>query len=278
VRASKLQMRTCGRPAIFCVLGFLCFCAPFLFAGCRLVGSLKPEQPPYDWQVYQPYNRTVLKVSSASDVLAMIHKPQYELLSQSESVVASWGQKDEGYKSWFNMVAFDQMDMTAQRKYVFIVNDKLGVFEQSRKDLSFDCEMALDGKVLDEPYANENARRVAVLTQVKENVRKDFEQVGPDNRMLNVCGMMANQALEAVLVELEQSPALASGLDERLGAEFSHISLERGRIQMFLEDDIASVKIRLGTAAKRFEKKQLEELRQYPLQHRPYDMRWPVTR
>ena len=254
---------TVEKPITFCAVGLLCALALLLFSGCLYLGSLKSEKPPYDWQIYQPYNRTLLKVSRPSEVLAMINRPEYEILSQSESVVASWGQKREGYKSWFNMVAFDDNELRAKRKYVLVVDDRVGLLEQSKKDMSFDCQMVLERELLAEPLASDNARRIAVLQRVKENVLKDIEEVGSDNRLLRISGLMANQALEAVLVKLEQSPAFASRLDQPLGTEFSHPSLDRGRIQMFIDVDIVSVKVRLGSAAERFEKEQLELEEQY---------------
>jgi len=263
VNAAESAKCTVEKPPAPYALVLSCFLAILFSSGCLYLGSLKPEQSPYDWQIYQPYNRTLLKVSRPADVLAMIHRPEYEILSHSESVVASWGQKNDGYKSWFNMVAFDDDQLRAKRKYVFIADDRIGLLEQARKDMSFDCQMAVEKELLAEPFASDNARRIAVLNRVKENVLKDIEEVGSDNRLLRVCGLMANQALEAVLVKLQQSPGFAARLDQPLGAEFSHPGLDRGRIQMFIDVDIVSVKVRLGSAAARFEKEQLEVQKQY---------------
>lgn len=230
----------------------------FGLCGCRVVDYFKPEGPPFDRELYQIYNVTILKVSSSADVLMTIHQPEYELLSQSRSVVASVGQKKKGYKLWFNMVAFDENELTAKRKYIFIVDDRRNILEEPRKRLSFDCEMVLESKILDEPYANENARRIAILKRVRENVRKDRDEVGSDNKMLDICGMLINQALEAVLVKLDSSPVLASKLSEPAGVDFSHINLDKGKIQMLVEDDIVKVKVRLGSAVKKWEK-EIEE-------------------
>jgi hypothetical protein len=179
-------------------------------------------------------------------VLATIHGPGSELLSQSESVIAVAGQNTKGRKSWFNMVAFDQNTLTAKRKYVFITDDRPNFIEQPRKGASFDCQMELGSEVLDEPYANENARRIAVLRHIKETLRSDVQEVGSDNRVLDVCGMIANQAFEMALVGLETSPALAARLSEPKGLDFSHITFGKGRIQMILNYDIVKIKIRLG--------------------------------
>jgi len=222
--------------------------------GCRYLEPFEPEKPPYDQELYEVYDRTILTLSSSADVLMNIHKPEYrELLSQSESVVASLGQKKKGRKLWFNMVAFDENKLTAKRKYIFIVDDKPNIMEEPRKNLSFDCEMVLGTEVLDTPYANENARRIAILRRVQENVRKDKDEVGLDNKTLDVCGMMANQALGAALVKLDSSPVLASKFSDPAGVDFSHINLGKGRIQMLVEDDIVKVKMRLGSAVKKWD-------------------------
>ncbi len=215
---------------------------------------LTPEGPPSEKQLLDAYYRTNLKESSSADVLGMIYMPEYGLLSQSKSVVASQGQKKKGHKLWFNMVAFDENDLRAKRKYFFVVDEKPKVLSEPWAGLKFDCEMVLEREVLDEPYANENARRIAILNQVLENVRADIEEVGPDNNKLNVCGMLINQALMAVLSKLDSpagSPALAVKLSEPGGLEFSHMSFDKGKIRMVVADDIVTVKIRLGSFRKK---------------------------
>jgi hypothetical protein len=229
----------------------LAFC---LLCGCSVREYFRSEGPPYDRQLYESYDLTKVKVSSSADVLATIHQPEYELLSRSKSVVASWGQKKKGYKSWFKMVAFDEKALAAKRKYILIVDDRPNPMEEPRKSLSFECEMVLDPEGLDKPYANENVRRIEILRQVQDNVRRDKDEVGADNKMLDTCGMLANQALEAALVALDSAPVLASKLSEPAGVDFNHVNLGRGKIQMLFEDDIVKVKMRLGRPLKKWEK------------------------
>ncbi len=224
--------------------------------GCSVLEFFQPEGPPYDEQLSERYHRTKLRESSSADVLAAIHRHEFELLSQSKSVVALSGQKKKGHKIWFNMVAFDENELTAKRKYLFIVDDRPNILEEPRKHLSFDCEMVLESEVLEEPYVNENARRIAILKQVLANVRKDIDEVGSDNKMLDIGGMLINQALETILVKLDSSPVLATRLSEPAGVDFSHINLGRGKIQMLVEDDIVTVKMRLGSLVKKFEEQQ----------------------
>ena len=227
----------------------------FGLCGCKVVEYFKPEELPYDEQLSESYYQTELKVSTSADVLTTIHKPEYELLSQSKSVVASFGQKKKGREIWLNMVAFDENELTTMRKYFFVIDEKpksLLMLIRPRRKLMFDSEMVLQADVLDKPYANENARRIAILKRVLENSRKDIKEVGPDNKMIVVCGMLINQSLEASLVELDSSPVLASGLSEPAGVEFSHMTLDKGKIQMVVADDIVSIKIRVDSLVEPF--------------------------
>jgi hypothetical protein len=98
-------------------------CCSFL-CGCAVLEFVTPEGSPSNEEISESYYQTELKKSDAADVLGTIHKPEYELLSQSKRVVASSGQKKKGYKTWFNMVAFDENGLTARRKYLFIVDER----------------------------------------------------------------------------------------------------------------------------------------------------------
>ncbi|MHC4498608.1 MAG: hypothetical protein ACYS21_05780 [Planctomycetota bacterium] len=231
----------------------------WLSGGCSWLEYVKKDKPPSDAELYSSYYQTVLQVSTSRDVLSAIHRPEYELLSYSTSVVASIGQKRKGRKIWFNMVAFDESSLTARRKYIFITDDRPNPMEEPRQDLIFDCEAVLDPAIFAKPYASETARRIAILEQVQKDVRKDVSEVGADNKMLDTCGMMVNQAFGAALVKLEGSPAAAWRLTEPGGAEFSHINLDRGRIQLTLKDNTVIVKMRLGRQVQMWEEALEEE-------------------
>lgn len=236
------------------ILVVICCCS---LCGCGFVEFLTPEGPPFYGQLWDTYNRTKLKESTSSDVLAMIHGSKHELLSRSKSVVASSGQKRRSYHKWLNMVAFDENELTAKRKYLLVINERPKIlFTEPWEGVTYDSEMVLESEVLDEPYANENARLIAILRQVLENVRKDIDEVRADNKVLDISGMVINQALSAVLVKLDESAALASKLSDPGGFDFSHISFDRGKIQMLVEDDVVTVKMMLGSFVRYFEKRQ----------------------
>jgi len=216
--------------------------------GCAAVDYVKPEVPPYEKQLTRGYYLTSLNVKTSADVLATIHIPQYELLSQSKRVVASSGQKKKGHKIWLKMVAFDENDLTAKRKYFFIVDEKPKSFwVQPRRRLRFDSKMALEREVFYEPYANENARRIAILRQVLTNLRKDISEVEEQDKRLSVCGMLISQTLETILVKLDSSSVLASRLSSPKGLDFDHITLGAGIIWMGVIGETVNVRIRVNS-------------------------------
>jgi len=233
------------------LLVVICCCA---LCGCSIVEYFRAEKPPYDEELSASYRQTKLKESSSADVLATIHRPEYELLSQSKSVVASLGQRKKGHELWLNMVAFGENKPAAKRKYFFLVDEKGKKFLFGpRRRLMFDSEIVLETEVLDKPYANENARRIVILRQVSKNVRKDIDELAQDNKMLDICGMLINQTLETVLQKLDESPVLASKLSDVGGVDFDHITLGSGSINMGLTEDIVNVKVRVSSLAWTFE-------------------------
>jgi len=239
---------------VFCLLSFGLY-------GCSVWQHFQPEELSYD-KLSVSYHQIRLK-SSGVDVLRIIQAPRYELgphfagkhlLSQSDTAIASVGQSKDGYKTWFTMVSFDEGNMTAQRKYFYLVDERallkptsLGHLQILPKPgLIFDSQMVLQIDVLGKPYVTEQARQIAALMHIAENLSKDVEQLSQDNQILAVSGMLMNQVLAAVLLELDKSPVLANRLSDKSGVQFNHISFDKGKIWMTVEDSIVTVKIRLG--------------------------------
>lgn len=198
--------------------------------------------------VFDRYYETTLKMSTSSDVLAMIQNPEDEYLSQSESVVTSWGK--EGRKDrthWFNMVAFDEELMTAVRKYGFILEEtNWGLNRTPVPALRWDAEMVVSRDVLDAAYANSNARLIALLAEAQAMFKKDAAEVTFDSDVLRNSVMMVYQAMNTVVNKLNQSPAYAVKLPLAEGMEFDHPTLGQSRIRMIVEDDVVKVKIKAG--------------------------------
>lgn len=219
----------------------------FVLGGCAVVEYFKPEEPPHYAELYESYDLTRLKVSRAGEVMGLIHDPEYELLSQSTSVIASFGQKKKGYKSWFNMVAFDENKLTAKRKYFFWVDEKAKTVPfRSKRQLRFESKMVVEREVLDEPYVNQNARQTAILRQVLVNFRKDVDEVKTDNKKLESLGMLINRMMETILRELDESPVLASNLSSAEGVSFDHMTFGKGQVWMNVADDTVDVKVKVG--------------------------------
>lgn len=198
---------------------------------------------------FSRYYSTVLKLSTSADILSIIQDEdeEEELLSQSESVVASWVQSRGGSVLSLTMVAFDEEELTAVRKYGFFVNEKVkGYSVVPAKKLRFDAEAVLSVEILEEPYANENEKRIEILKFVLENFRTDMLQISMDSKVLRSSSMMVKQVMNTILVQLDQSPALAARLSRLKGMSFDHMTLGPGRIRMVLDEDIVKVKIKVG--------------------------------
>lgn len=219
--------------------------------GCTWIGSMLPEKPLYNAELDNNFLQTILRQSTSADVLAAIYQmPEYELLSQSQSVVASWGQKQKARKMWFNMVAFDEDKLTAKRKYFFVIREAKAFWSFRKHSCRFDTEMVMNREILDKPFANENARRTAVLQQVLESFREDIRQLREDNKNFASCGMIVNQTLKAILQQLNHSPILASKLSGQAGLDFDHITLGKGKIRMELYGDIVKVNVKIPPPSK----------------------------
>ncbi len=220
-------------------------------AGCIVSHTLeliRPERPPGYSEISSSYRGVEVKESSASDALNLINMTDYELLSQSKSVLACSGEKKEWHKLWFTLFAFDEDKLAVQRKYLFIVDEKAKtLFREPWEGFWFDFEAVIASEVLDEPYADENARRIAILEHILEKIRSDIDEVGADNKMVSISGMLINQSFETVRVKLAASPAMAVKLDEEKGLIFDHINMDKGSINMMMEGDVATVQIRLGS-------------------------------
>jgi len=267
IQTKGSKHRWVGRLSVFgtplLVVLFLGLC------GCAILGYIPPERLAYD-KLSAGYRQTKLKKSSTLDLVGMFRSPQYgydanmvgiELFNQSDTIIASTGQSKSGHKTWFNLVAFEEHTMTAERRYFFCMDEKAEIAPTEpkryvvppRKAILFDGEIVLQQELLRQPYATEQAKLLAILKQFPENLKKDISDVigssgesGQENKILAVSGMLMNQAFEAALLELNESFALAQKLSSEKGVAFSHITLKKGRIRMTVRDDIATVRIRIG--------------------------------
>jgi len=223
-----------------------------MMTGCSVVNFIKPAGAPSYEQIYAVYNAIHVKKSTSADVLSAMGRPEYETLSQSKTIIASAGKGKEGFKTWFNMVTFDENELIAKRKYVFISDEKpKQLFAEPWEGVDFDCKMALPKDVLEQPYANESAKRIAILKEVVKETRKDTQDIGADNKIIATGGMIVGQALDNLVAQLEESPTLAGKLSEQNGFEFELTTYDKGRIIMDSSDDTVKVALRLGSFSKK---------------------------
>lgn len=208
-------------------------------------------------EIFERYYLTMLNVSDSSSVMSAIRDDkEAELVSQSESVVASWGQKQGMKILWFNAVAFDEDELTAVRKYGFVTDEKARGFKLLNIDvlkLRFDAELIIGSDVFEAPYANNNARKVAVLREVVKRFAGDLSQITGDSQVLNTSLLMVQQVLGRILYQLDHSPGLAARLEEMSGMKFEHMNFGEGRIRMLIEGNIVKVKVKVGSVVDNFE-------------------------
>lgn len=265
MRATDLRVRgRQSRDATF-ALGALALILLCWLGGCSVISPearMQQKARLYDKDLSAAYDQTKIKKSLTLDVLPKMGRSKDELLSQSESVVASLGQSKDGYKTWFTMVAFHEYELSVVRKYFFVVDER--VHNRARRGLRFDCEALLDKEELDNIRLAKGARQVAVLKNVLDNLRKDAAELvgdvnapGQDNRMLDVSVMLIRQVFETALLDLDRSPVLATKLSDPNGIEFDHLNFGAGKIGVQTEGNTVIVRIRLGALLPTFD--ELEE-------------------
>ncbi len=231
------------------VLFLITISAAVFFAGCGIeepIERIKPEPKPHTKQLPAAYNSIHIKQSSSAEAIETIKQYEKELVSQSESTVASWGEKKGTSQLWLTLAAFDEEDFTLTRKYFLAVDEKPWHLLAEGQKLRFDSEIVLDEAVLTEPYPNENEKRIAILQKALDNFRDDIMQLRQDSKVLDAGAMMANQTLERIIYILKASPAVAARLDDPNGLDFDHLTLGKSRAGLTVDDNVAKIKIRIG--------------------------------
>ncbi len=258
------------------VLIFAALAAVTLQAGCSTVSPwTKARHRSRQARLSSPYDQIAVKQSIIQNTVPMIQRlndesqadlAAAEMISHSENVVVSMGQSKDGYQTWFNMVTFSENELNVVRKYFFVVDDKTKSIQfEPNQGLRFDCEIELEKEVFADPDISDNARKIEILRTVLNYLRKDMNELrdapeSPDqgNRMIDICRMLINQTFDVTLRKLDRSPVLASRLSQAGGVEFDHINFDKGKIQLLVKGDIATVKIRLGAFAHMIEAQQIK--------------------
>jgi hypothetical protein len=217
--------------------------------GCTFYGRAQPESGPLDVDILSRYNRVTIGASTSADVLILLERPEDELLSQGKTVIASAGQKKDGHKLWFNLVAFDEDELTARHKCVLIADEAAsGFLNMPNRRLDLRCQTILGEDIMGEPYASENARRMAVLRAIQTALRDDMLEVQGDNAVLEAGGMLAHQAIGELLVDLDKSPAVAADLSGADGMTFDHSVFGTGKAMLMIIGNRANLQIRIDAS------------------------------
>ncbi|MCK4997902.1 MAG: hypothetical protein KAS23_00150 [Anaerohalosphaera sp.] len=204
-------------------------------------------------EVFSRYYLTSLKWSKSADVLPELTR-DCEIITQNESVVASWNQKDDSSQIWFNIVTFDEEKLTANRKYAFMVDEKAKGFAIApTQKLRFDAELVLPADILNEAYTSENEKRISVMKYIRTIFAEDIGQLSPDSKELEAAGMLVINSLNQCIYPLEQTPGLAKQLPKESGMEFDHMNFDAGRVRMLINDDTAKIKIKIGSVVEDFD-------------------------
>lgn len=220
-------------------------------SGCGIEEPLERmwfEDPPYTNQQPEAYRVIKVNKTTSAEVLEMVKHHYRELISQSESTVACWGEKKDTSQFWITMVSFDEEKSTVARKYFMAVDEKAWHLHNESQNLRFDSKIVMDKKVLSEPYTSENERRIAIFKKVIEITRDDFSEVKQDARVLNTGAMMSNQMFERIRYVLNESPALAARMAEPNGMDYKSLNFDKSRAALYIDDtnNVVTTKIRIG--------------------------------
>ena len=226
-----------------------------------------PGTLPYQ-DIAATYHSASIKQSSTLDVLRTMQTQQgllnpkhvgRELISQSDTLVASSGQSQDLSKNWFTLFSFDEQSMTANRKYFMCLDEHTLVTPSEpqkslyfpRKTLVFNSQIVVTDLV-NQDFDNEQARDIALLKSIARNLRSDITYFdastrvsGNGNHIMTSIGLYMNTVFQQALRELDRSPYLANDLGHQ-GLVFDHMTLNKGRIQMILQGDVLVSRVEIG--------------------------------
>jgi hypothetical protein len=216
----------------------------------------------------QLYRQTYLQRSSSLDVLPRMRAAQAsldaqdvdkELVTQSDTVIASAGRSNKGARNWFTLFAFDKYRNVSTRKFFFYMDENARVSPVGKRHwlvpwrsiLVFHAEVMV-GDVLTQSFSNEQQRRLAVVQSVTDHLRSDIQELGREqggrysSGMLTTSGMFMNQILRDALLELKKYPVFTAQLDSEKGVEFPTTNMGDGRLRVEVQGDKAVTYVEVG--------------------------------
>lgn len=238
------------------VLSVLLAVWTLLLTGCAGIGQktsdygeywFRPvhQSPAESEKLNYPYKQTELGVSNSAQVLEAMVINATEVISQSESVVGAYGFEGKRNKAWFNIVSFDEEELTAKRKYFLSSYDNPKEWFVLKEKLRFDAQILLDPAVMNEAYANADAKRIAILKEIRSKFNQDMQELTKFNRDMANIGMLANQSMNIVLTKFELNPAFAEQMEYFGGYDFDHPTLNEGKIRMVIDEGRGLVKLKI---------------------------------
>ncbi len=230
-----------------------------VFSGCEAIyqvsseGSEKAFRPIHKTptesnDLSTPFYATKLGESTSAQVLESYMNTS-DTLSQSESVIGIYGSDKKQKKAWFNIAAFNEESLTSTRKYFLSSYDRPTEWFVKKEKLRFEAEIVMDRAVLDEAYANADAKTIAVLKKIRLLYNADIQQLTKYSRDMGNIGMLPNQSMNIVLTTLSQNSSDASKLLDFEGLDFDHPTLNEGKIRLKIDDEsgIVKLKIKIGS-------------------------------
>ncbi len=173
----------------------------------------------------------LIDVGSTDSATVMSLLPQ-ESLMHTEDAVSALTKK--GSQKELGVVRFQQTDSMVQRKNYLLMRAKLTVPPFSEQQFYLFIEALVPAEVLDAPYADEQARSLAILRYGHETLVKDGKDFSQDQDTLGLIGM-ARTALGVGIHEVTSRPREAYLLTSKQGFDFVHPVM--GKSRMFLKAD-----------------------------------------
>jgi hypothetical protein len=221
--------------------------AVMAIAGCVIFYGCK-AQLPLSETLFWSYEQTQIGQTNSAQELDYIQMSAMTLLSKSDTVIASWGQDDNGYQQWLTVTVFGEESGTAARKYFFYTDEKARdyPFVHPKWTGRFDGQLTIDKAMLEKPFADQNARSIAILKWIKTQFTDDAAKVSGDNKNIGLCQMVVNESFEQVLLKLSESPEWASKLSTPEGVKFEHRSYYNGTLFLYEANGLITIAIELG--------------------------------
>jgi hypothetical protein len=122
-----------------------------------------------------------------------------------------------------------------------------------RQGILFYAAFVIDPEILTTPYATAEAQKIALVRWLADKFQSDVAALtgparGPTqgNKYIEVSAMMVRETFQGILIALDRSPDFVKNLDRPEGVPFPHLSLGTGRIRLLVQNDLATMKIRVN--------------------------------